>query len=75
MLHPYGSVDGWFAEPFDVWKGQAAGIISLEFASTREERGFIRGCELQLSIGSSARGVRFQARDRPVAVCSRTQRA
>ena len=63
MLHPYGSADGWFAEPFDVREGQAAGIVSLEFASTREELGFIRGCKLQLSIGSSARGVRFQARE------------
>ena len=63
MLHPYGSADGWFTEPFDVREGQMAGIVSLEFASTREELGFIRGCKLQLSIGSSARGVRFQARE------------
>ena len=61
MLHPYAWVDGWFAEPHDPPPGQTAGLISLEFATSRAERGFLRGSKLQLSVGAPAPGVRFDA--------------
>ena len=61
MQHPYGWVDGWFAEPHDLPVGQTAGLISLEFGATQPERGFLRGSKLQLSIGAPAPGVRFDA--------------
>ena len=59
MLHPYAWVDGWFPEPLEMPVGQTAGLVSLEFGSTRSERGFVRGCKLQLSVGAPAPGVRF----------------
>ena len=62
MLHPYAWADGWFPEPFRTPAGQTAGLISLEFGSTRSERGFVRGSKLQVSVGAPAPGVRF---DRP----------
>lgn len=63
MLHPYGWADGWFPEPFPVPVGQTAGLISLEFGSTRAERGFVRGSKLQVSFSAPAPGVRFDARE------------
>ena len=59
MLHPYAWADGWFPEPLEMPAGQTAGLVSLEFGSTRAERGFVRGCKLQLSVGAPAPGVRF----------------
>jgi choline dehydrogenase-like flavoprotein len=52
MLHPYGRMDGAFAEPLGAWApGEKAGIVSFEFYSTRKERGFVRGLKLQLTGG------------------------
>ena len=59
MLHPYAWSDGWFPEPFESPSGQTAGLVSLEFGSTRAARGFVRGSKLQLSVGAPAPGVRF----------------
>ena len=59
MLHPYAWADGWFPEPFPIPAGQTAGLVSLEFGSTRAERGFVRGSKLQLSVGAPAPGIRF----------------
>lgn len=59
MLHPYAWVDGWFPESFPMPSGQTAGLVSLEFGSTRAERGFVRGSKLQLSVGAPAPGVGF----------------
>ena len=59
MLHPHAWADSWFPEPFDMPAGQTAGLVSLEFGSTRTERGFVRGSKLQLSVGAPAPGVRF----------------
>ena len=59
MLHPYAWADGWFPEPFPLPAGQTASLVSLEFGTTRLERGFVRGSKLLLSVGSPAPGVRF----------------
>ena len=59
MLHPYAWADGWFPEPFRLPAGQTAGLVSLEFGSTRPECGFVRGSKLQLSVGAPAPGVCF----------------
>ena len=67
MLHPYAWADGWFAEPFRTPTGQTAGLISLEFGSSRSERGFVRGSKLQLSVGAPAPGVRFDRHEREAA--------
>ena len=67
MLHPYAWADGWFPEPFRMPPGQTAGLVSLEFGSTRTERGFVRGSKLQLSVGDPAPGVRFDRFEREVA--------
>ena len=67
MLHPYAWADGWFPEPFEMPAGQTAGLISLEFGSTRTERGFVRGSKLQLSVGAPAPGVRFDRHEREAA--------
>ena len=67
MLHPYAWADGWFPEPFRTPTGQTAGLISLEFGSTRPERGFVRGSKLQLSVGAPAPGVRFDRHEREAA--------
>ncbi len=64
MLHPYAWVDGWFPEALDDPTGQTAGLISLEFGATDTGRGFVRGNKLQLSVGASAAGVRFDAYQR-----------
>ena len=55
MLHPYAWVDGWFSAPMANGHGQRAGIVSLQFAQTDAARGFVRGCKLQLSVGTPAR--------------------
>ena len=65
MLHPYAWADGWFPEPLEMPAGQTAGLVSLEFGSTRAERGFVRGCKLQLSVGAPAPGVRFDGCEPP----------
>ena len=67
MLHPHAWADGWFEEPLDIPAGQTAGLVSLEFARTRTERGFLRGSKLQLSVGAPAPGVRFGRLERDVA--------
>ena len=64
MLHPYAWADGWFPEPLEQPAGRTAGLISLEFGSTRTERGFLRGLKLQLSVGAPAPGVRFDRYER-----------
>jgi choline dehydrogenase-like flavoprotein len=52
MLHPYGRVDGRFAEPLGFQApGETAGLISFEFQPTRPERGFLRGAKLQVAPG------------------------
>ncbi len=67
MLHPYAWADGWFPEPLERPAGQTAGLISLEFGSSRIERGFLRGSKLQLSVGAPAPGVRFDRYERGAA--------
>jgi len=67
MLHPYAWADGWFPKPFEMPVGQTAGLVSLEFGSTRSERGFVRGSKLQLSVGAPAPGVRFERHEREAA--------
>lgn len=52
MLHPYGRVDGKFDDPLGFMApGETAGIVSFEFQETRPERGFLRGCKLQVAPG------------------------
>ncbi len=55
MLHPYGRVDALFDEPLGTFAPEeTAGIVSFEFQDNRPERGFVRGCKLQLAPGPDA---------------------
>ncbi len=52
MLHPYGRVEGRFADATGGWApGEKAGIVSFQFLRGDASRGFPRGLKLQLSPG------------------------
>lgn len=49
MMHPLATVNGFFAEPVESWQGlNGSSLISLEFAETDPERGFVGGAKWSL---------------------------
>ena len=53
MLHPYGSVTGYFDHKLDGYRGPHIGVWSQEFYETERSRGFLRGYTFQFVRGSA----------------------
>ena len=52
MLHPYGSITGFFEQQMDGYRGPHIGTWSQEFYETDRSRGFLRGYTYQFVRGS-----------------------
>jgi len=52
MLHPYGSITGFFDEPMDGYRGPHIGTWSQQFYETDRSRGFVRGYTYQFVRGA-----------------------
>ncbi|RPH92626.1 MAG: GMC family oxidoreductase [Lysobacterales bacterium] len=52
MFHPYATVQAYFDEPLDGYRGPHISIWSQEFYETDSTRGFVRGYTFQCNRGS-----------------------